>query len=82
MHSPCLWRHWLIGMVLLLVAAGLVPTHLAEPGVFDQLPGKVEDLFLGFPMAGLPGIAALIPYPAGEIVAWPAARASGRLPAA
>ena len=55
--------HRLIGIVLLIVAAALVPTHLAEhAGVFDPLPGKLEDLFLGFPMAGVLGIAALIAF--------------------
>ena len=55
--------HRVVGVVLLIVAAALVPTHLAEhAGVIDPLPGKLEDLFLGFPMAGLLGVAALIAF--------------------
>ena len=47
----------------MIVAAALVPTHLVEhAGVIDPLPGKLEDLFLGFPIAGVLGIAALIAF--------------------
>lgn len=63
MRRPFLRVHRLIGIVLLIVAAALVPTHLAEhAGVFDPLPGKLEDLFLGFPMAGVLGLAALVAF--------------------
>jgi hypothetical protein len=61
---PRLRAHIVIGVVLLVVAAALVPTHLAEhAGVLDPLPGNREDIFLGFPMAGalfLAGFVALI----------------------
>ena len=55
-RSPRL--HTVIGILLLVVAAALVPTHLAEHAAhFDPLPGKLEDLLLGFPMAGVLGIS-------------------------
>lgn len=58
---PRLRAHILIGIVLLVVAAALVPTHLAEhAGALDPLPGNLEDIFLGFPMAGVLGIAGFI----------------------
>lgn len=45
----------------MLVAVGLVPTHLAEhAGRLDPLPGNLEDLLLGFPAAGLLGIGGFI----------------------
>ena len=63
MRRHHLRAHRLIGVVLLIVAAALVPTHLVEhAGVIDPLPGKLEDLFLGFPIAGVLGIAALIAF--------------------
>lgn len=53
--------HTVLGIVLLVVAVALVPTHLAEhSGSLDPLPGNLEDVFLGFPMAGLLGISAFI----------------------
>ena len=66
--QPSVRQSWLrghraIGILLLVIAAALVPTHLAEHAhVIDPLPGNLEDLFLGFPMAGLLGIAALIAF--------------------
>lgn len=52
-----------LGVILLLIAVALVPTHLAEhDGTLDVLPGNLEDLFLGFPMAGALGIAAFIAF--------------------
>jgi len=50
-----------IGILLLVLAAVLVPTHLAEhAGAFDPLPGNLEDLLLGFPMAGVLGISGFV----------------------
>ena len=58
-HRPP--THIVVGVILLVVAAALVPTHLAEhAGVLDPLPGKLEDLLLGFPMAGILGISGFI----------------------
>ena len=58
---PRLRRHTVIGILLLVIAAVLVPTHLAEhAGVWNPLPGKLEDLFLGFPMAGVLGISGFV----------------------
>ena len=62
-RQPWLRGHRLIGILLLVIAAALVPTHLAEHAdVFDPLPGNLEDLLLGFPMAGVLGIAALVAF--------------------
>ena len=62
-RRPRVRHHTLVGLLLLFIAVALVPTHLAEhAGVFDPLPGKLEDLFLGFPAAGLLGIAGFIAF--------------------
>ena len=53
--------HVFVGVVLLVLAAALVPTHLAEhAGVLDPLPGNMEDVFLGFPMASLLVVAGFV----------------------
>lgn len=53
--------HRIVGTLLLLVAVVLVPTHLAEhAGTLDPLPGNLEDLLLGFPMAGVLGISGFV----------------------
>lgn len=53
--------HIVLGVALLVIAAALVPTHLAEhSGALDPLPGNLEDLFLGFPVAGLLAISGFI----------------------
>jgi hypothetical protein len=60
---PWLRGNRVIGIVLLVIAAALIPTHLAEhANVFDPLPGNLEDLLLGFPMAAVLGIAAFISF--------------------
>ena len=62
-HEPRIKPNKILGAILLLVAIALVPTHLAEhAGTLDVLPGNLEDLLLGFPMAAVLGIAAFIAF--------------------
>lgn len=53
--------HVIIGLILLTLAAALVPTHLAEhAGVIRLMPRNWEDLLIGFPTAALLGLAGFI----------------------
>ena len=60
------WRdrfptHKIVGVFLVLLAAALVVTHQAEhAGVIALMPRNLEDLLIGFPMAGIVGIAGFI----------------------
>ena len=62
-RGPRLKGHVFVGALLLSVAVVLVVTHQMEHAdVLDVLPGNLEDLFLGFPMAGAFGLAAFIAF--------------------
>lgn len=50
-----------LGIGLLIIAVALVGTHSADhAGALDLLPGDLEDLLIGFPTAGVAGIAGFI----------------------
>ena len=60
-QEPRIRLHTVVGVVLLVLAAALVPTHLAEhAGAIRLMPQSWEDLLIGFPTAGLLFIAGFI----------------------
>ena len=62
-REPRLRGHVAVGTLLLAVALVLVVTHQMEHAdVLDPLPGNLEDLLLGFPMAGVFGMAAFVAF--------------------
>ena len=53
--------HSVVGILLIVLAAALVPTHLAEhAGAIRLMPPAWEDLLIGFPTAGILIIAGFI----------------------
>lgn len=58
---PRVALHTVIGVVLLLLAATLIPTHLAEhAGAIRLMPQNLEDVLIGFPTAAVLGIAGFV----------------------
>jgi hypothetical protein len=60
------WRdrlrvHKIVGVALLTISATMVVAHQSEhSGAFNVFPGDLDHLLLGFPMAGVLGIAGFV----------------------